>query len=138
MISLTRLNGDRFAINADLIERAEETPDTVITLTNGAKYLVAETLDELLHQIQVHRARILALAGQMADDVAPAGDQRLRLLVAPEPSTAAKAGGGDGDGVRPGPSPERDSEIAGNAATEPPAASQPAPDRPQVGGRWHR
>lgn len=80
MISLTRLNGDRIAVNADLIERAEETPDTVLTLTNGTKYVVAESLDELLHKIQVNRAGILALAGQMAVDELPAGEHRLRLV----------------------------------------------------------
>jgi len=83
MISLTRLNGDRFAVNADLIERAEETPDTVITLTNGTKYVVAETLDELLQKIQLHRAGILALAGRMVDDELPTADRRLRLLAPP-------------------------------------------------------
>ncbi len=80
MISLTRLNGERFAINADLIERAEETPDTVITLTNGAKYLVAESLDELLRAIQVNKAGVLALAGRMTIDEDRPTDQRLRLL----------------------------------------------------------
>jgi flagellar protein FlbD len=80
MISLTRLNGERFAINADLIERAEETPDTVITLTNGTKYLVAESLDELLRAIQVNKAGVLALAGRMTIDEDRPTDQRLRLL----------------------------------------------------------
>ena len=37
MILLTRLNGPPFALNADLIERAEATPDTVITLVDGTK-----------------------------------------------------------------------------------------------------
>lgn len=80
MISLTRLNGERIAVNADLIERAEATPDTVLTLTNGTKYLVAESLDELLHRIQVHKAGIVALAGQMAETELPPGEHRLRLV----------------------------------------------------------
>ena len=37
MIVLTRLNGHAFALNPDLIERAESTPDTVITLVDGKK-----------------------------------------------------------------------------------------------------
>ena len=40
MITVTRLNGPAFALNPDLIERIETTPDTVITLVDGAKYVV--------------------------------------------------------------------------------------------------
>jgi len=80
MISLTRLNGERFALNADLIERAEATPDTVLTLTNGTKYLVAESLDELLDEIRQHRAGILALAAQLQRVDGPNGAARLRLV----------------------------------------------------------
>ena len=42
MVSLTRLNGKQFWLNAELIETVEETPDVVITLTNGHKYIVCE------------------------------------------------------------------------------------------------
>ena len=41
MITVTRLNGPAFALNPDLIERIEATPDTVITLVDGANYVVA-------------------------------------------------------------------------------------------------
>ncbi|WP_310604356.1 flagellar FlbD family protein [Anaerosporobacter sp.] len=47
MIELTRLNGVRFSVNCDLIETVEETPDTVITLTNGRKFVVAESMGQL-------------------------------------------------------------------------------------------
>lgn len=47
MIEVTRLNGIRFAINCDLIETVEETPDTVITLTTGRKYVVAENMEQI-------------------------------------------------------------------------------------------
>src|SRR3546814_3634762 len=39
MIALSRLNGSRFALNSDLIERIDASPDTVITLVDGTKYL---------------------------------------------------------------------------------------------------
>ena len=42
MISLTRLNHTEVVINADLIEHIESTPDTVITLTTGATFIVCE------------------------------------------------------------------------------------------------
>ena len=48
MIMLTRLSGSVFALNADLIERIDSTPDTVVTLVDGKKYVVAEGLDEVV------------------------------------------------------------------------------------------
>jgi flagellar protein FlbD len=65
VILLTRLNGPAFALNPDLFERADCTPDTVITLVDGTKYLVAESLPELLAVIRQYRAGILADAQQM-------------------------------------------------------------------------
>jgi flagellar protein FlbD len=62
MILLHRLNGPPFALNADLIERAEATPDTVLTLVDGTKYVVAESLDEVVARIQESRASVIALA----------------------------------------------------------------------------
>lgn len=63
VITLTRLNGLRFALNPDLIERVDVTPDTVVTLIDGAKYLVSETLDEIIAEIRAFRASVVALAG---------------------------------------------------------------------------
>ncbi|KGP92863.1 hypothetical protein N780_10970 [Pontibacillus chungwhensis BH030062] len=47
MISLTRLNGDSFTLNAIYIEQIQAYPDTTITLTNGRKLLVREKEDEV-------------------------------------------------------------------------------------------
>jgi flagellar protein FlbD len=73
VILLTRLNGPVFALNPDLVERADCTPDTVITLIDGTKYLVAESLPELVALIRQYRALVVAeaqnLTGQPADDV---------------------------------------------------------------------
>lgn len=52
MIKITRLNGDIFYINPDLIETLEETPDTVITINNGNKYIVREKIDILIEEIK--------------------------------------------------------------------------------------
>lgn len=62
MILLRRLNGSEFGVNADLIERLEVTPDTVVTLVDGTKYVVAEPVDEVIERIIAFRARILAAA----------------------------------------------------------------------------
>lgn len=48
MISLTRLNGQRFVVNADLIRTVETTPDTTITLVNGDHMIVKEPMDEVV------------------------------------------------------------------------------------------
>lgn len=62
MLQLTRLSGPVFALNPDLIERAESTPDTVITLVNGSKYVIRESLDELDELIREYRADIIHAA----------------------------------------------------------------------------
>lgn len=51
MIYVTRLNGKVFALNCDMIETMEETPDTVITLTGGNKYVVSESIKVLIERI---------------------------------------------------------------------------------------
>jgi flagellar protein FlbD len=62
VLLLTRLNGPVFALNPDLIERAEATPDTVITLVNGTRYVVAESLDQLSQLVRDYRAETAAAA----------------------------------------------------------------------------
>ncbi len=59
MILLTRLRGAPFALNPDLIERADRTPDTVITLVDGTKYVVSESLAELIDLVVEFRAAVL-------------------------------------------------------------------------------
>src|SRR5215203_5235994 len=65
VISVTRLNGERFALNPDLIERVEAHPDTVAFLVDGTKYVVKETVDEVLQEIREYRAGILATSYEM-------------------------------------------------------------------------
>ncbi len=57
MIKVTRLNGKEFVLNVDLIETMEKTPDTVITLTGGNKYLVIEPIEVILQSIVEFRRR---------------------------------------------------------------------------------
>ncbi|HEX2074646.1 MAG TPA: flagellar FlbD family protein [Geodermatophilus sp.] len=65
MIRVTRLNGERFALNPDLVERVEGHPDTVVFLVDGTRYLVRETVDEVLVEIREYRASVLATAYEM-------------------------------------------------------------------------
>lgn len=51
MIEVTRLNGKAFALNALYIETVESFPDTTITLTTGSKYIVLESVDQVMEKI---------------------------------------------------------------------------------------
>jgi len=50
MIKLTRINGEAFVLNADLIMFVENRPDTFVTLTNSERIVVAESLDEVVRR----------------------------------------------------------------------------------------
>jgi flagellar protein FlbD len=51
MIALTRLNNTPLVINPDLIVSMEETPDTMITLSNGEKIAVQEKVKEVIRRV---------------------------------------------------------------------------------------
>jgi flagellar protein FlbD len=55
MIELTRIKGEKFALNSDQIEIMEQTPDTVVTMLNGHKYLVREPVSEIIDKIESFR-----------------------------------------------------------------------------------
>ena len=65
MIRLTRLNGEHFVLNAELIQRVEGHPDTVITLRDDTKYVVTETVDQVVREVRDYRASIQAVAFQL-------------------------------------------------------------------------
>ena len=64
MIALRRLNNEGIMVNPDLIEHIEANPDTVITLTNGNKLLVRDSMDEVREKIVEFKRRIHAPDGQ--------------------------------------------------------------------------
>lgn len=51
MIEVNRLNGEIIYLNSELIELIEETPNTIIKMTNGNKYIVKETSEEVIQRI---------------------------------------------------------------------------------------
>jgi flagellar protein FlbD len=57
MIKVTRLNGKEFVVNAEQIEFAEETPDTVITLISGKKIVVNENIDKVIEKVIEYKKR---------------------------------------------------------------------------------
>lgn len=50
MITLTRLNGQAFVVNAEKIRYLEQTPDTLVCCDNGEKLMVKETLQEVIRR----------------------------------------------------------------------------------------
>ena len=65
MITLSRLSGSQFVLNCDLIERVDATPDTVITLVDGKKYVVAETPEEIVRSVREHRGWVVAMSNAL-------------------------------------------------------------------------
>jgi flagellar protein FlbD len=135
VIAVTRLNGERIALNPELIERVEETPDTVVTLTDGAKYVVAETLDEVSERVVAYRARILVTASLLASRVEE-GDRvegvPLRLVrgrgetdAAPEADADTDPGSGGAPGGLPDAVPGEKPDAGPWARVEPVAPLRP-------------
>jgi len=50
VIKLTRLDGEVFVLNAELIRYIESRPDTFVTLTTGERLVVRESLDEVMRR----------------------------------------------------------------------------------------
>jgi len=65
MIILTRLNGEQFAVNCDLVERVDAHPNTVLTLVDATKYVVAESLAEVVERVRDFRASVLVRSAEM-------------------------------------------------------------------------
>ena len=58
MIQLTGLNKKEFVLNAEVIEKIETMPETLITLINGKKYIVLESTDEVIDEILKYKKKI--------------------------------------------------------------------------------
>lgn len=78
MIVVTRLNGPPLALNCDLIERAESTPDTVLTLVDGTKYVVQESVEQVIERVREFRASVVVLAQKLEAEVA--NEPNLRVI----------------------------------------------------------
>jgi len=61
MIQLTKINGAVIGLNPDLIEYVEETPDTVITLSNGDKVVVKDPMVDIIDKVVRYRRLIAGL-----------------------------------------------------------------------------
>lgn len=61
MIRITRLNGNSFILNCEVIETIESTPDTVISTVNGKKYVVADTVEEVVEKVLQYKRKVLLI-----------------------------------------------------------------------------
>lgn len=59
MIHLTRINHRPLVVNAELIEHVESTPDTVVSMTTGEKFVVMETADEIVSRVITYRRAVM-------------------------------------------------------------------------------
>ena len=55
MIKVSRLKGREFVLNAERIKYVEATPDTIITLTDNERIMVAESVDEIIRRVLEYR-----------------------------------------------------------------------------------
>lgn len=60
MIEVTRLNGTLFFVNPDMIVTIEATPDTIISLNNGEKLVVKNSLDNITRQFLDYKKQIMS------------------------------------------------------------------------------
>lgn len=58
MIELTRLNGNRVLVNADLIEFIETTPDCLLSMTTGRKLMVRESIEQVRELLREYRSTL--------------------------------------------------------------------------------
>lgn len=62
MIKVTGLNNKEFVLNAEHIEKVEEVPETLITLTNSRKYIVLQPSDEIVRRVIEYKHKIFSLS----------------------------------------------------------------------------
>ena len=63
MITVRRLNGTEVTLNAALIESVEAAPDTVIVLATGNRFVVQETVEEVVEKVEAYQRRIRQAGG---------------------------------------------------------------------------
>jgi flagellar protein FlbD len=60
MIKLEKLNGSMVVVNAELIESVEATPDTVINLATGNRFLVRDSVDSVIAKVVEYKTKVYA------------------------------------------------------------------------------
>jgi flagellar protein FlbD len=84
MIGLIRRSGAYCRLDPDAIERVESAPDTVVFLTDGARYCVVETIDEIIEKVRDDRAGVIAACYVLDRGEDPDPQRPGRPAVAPQ------------------------------------------------------
>ena len=61
MIRVTKMDGNPMILNAEWIQSVENTPDTVVTLTNGQKIIVRERVEDIVEKYKNYKREIQAI-----------------------------------------------------------------------------
>ena len=70
MIAVTCRNGEHFSLDPDAIERVETDDDVVVILTDGSKYVIDQSFDDLLRAVRDHRAATWVARQHLVDGYA--------------------------------------------------------------------
>jgi flagellar protein FlbD len=65
MIELTKLSkqqDEKIVVNADLIEFVERTPDTLISTTTGKKFMVRESVEDVIEMAIAYHRRCMPVS----------------------------------------------------------------------------
>jgi flagellar protein FlbD len=81
MIRLHRLNGSEVIVNAELVESVEAHPDTVIVLATGNRFVIKESVSEVIQRVVDYRKTVYVGAAYLPeflreDKEQPAGSAR--------------------------------------------------------------
>jgi flagellar protein FlbD len=84
VIKVTRLDGSQLVVNSDLVETVEATPDTVVSLIDGRKMVVRETVDQVVDRFLEFRRKANAcpyMIGGVGDTLAAmvAGSEKAQV-----------------------------------------------------------
>ena len=60
MIKIHKLNGTEMIVNAELIESVEAAPDTVLNLVTGNRFLVKDSVQEIVDKIIEYKKKVYA------------------------------------------------------------------------------
>jgi flagellar protein FlbD len=70
VFGLTRTSGERCLLDPSDIQRIEAHPTTVVYLTDGAKYCVDDSIDDIIGRVRAFRAGVLTTAWRIVDGTA--------------------------------------------------------------------
>ncbi len=117
MIVFRRLGGELIALNPDLIERIEATPDTVVTLVGEKKFLVEESLEEVLGLVTDYRAYVMSRSTALDLDIVSNhnGGRVLHIVPAEHVATPEVVASGETFNLEPDPDFEADDGFAPRA-----------------------